>query len=71
MSDNVPRIGTKWKHRRGGRVCKVVNIDAVIGKIIVEYRYVRTVGGMGQNRTTPPQRMSLLEWRGLFTEEVL
>lgn len=70
MSDNVPEIGTKWKHRRGGRICKVVKINAVIGKIIVEYRYLQTAGGMGRNRTNPPQSMSLLEWRGLFTEQV-
>lgn len=70
-----PDVGTKWAHCRGGRVCKVVGNRITHDKHnntvrLVEYRYVRTAGGMGQNRTTPTQTMELSAWRGLFTKSV-
>lgn len=67
----APGIGSRWIHRRGGRVIKVVGFRALAsGLNLVEYKYRRTAGGgVGFNRSTPTQSMELGEWRSLFTKE--
>lgn len=73
MTEHAPPApGSKWRHKRDrGRICQVVRVRDSDGGInsaslIVDYKYVRTVGGMGSNRTTPVQSMPLELWRRIF-----
>ena len=69
---SAPAPGSRWLHRRDKRVVQVVRIvnTAIHGEVqqSVDYRYERTVGGMGRDRTTPVQSMALETWRGIFNQ---
>lgn len=64
-----PAPGSRWAHKRDRRVVVVVRVipSPTPGGEFIAYRFERTAGGMGRDRSTPIQSMGIEIWRSIFT----